>query len=222
MVSSSYNKRLSKYYTNSKSCINIKEKGIILSNLIKNSIDEFKKYNNNLPKNIIIYRRGGSDMDIEKVYKDELSDVKNLLNGDEENGAYEKEYKPNLTFFLVSKKPDLKFVKKSEKYENVIPGTVIDEDIVNPGIFEFYLQSVNYTKGYATPIYYLCIFNNNEDITMTEFEKITYYMTYYHWNTCGTSSIPVPLRYAEDCNRFTNKYLKEDVQEDLKSTPYFI
>ena len=222
MVSSSYNKRLSKYYTNSKNCINIKEKGIILSNLIKNSIDEFKKYNNNLPKNIIIYRRGGSDMDIEKVYKDELSDVKNLLNGDEENGAYEKEYKPNLTFFLVSKKPDLKFVKKSEKYENVIPGTVIDEDIVNPGIFEFYLQSVNYTKGYATPIYYLCIFNNNEDITMTEFEKITYYMTYYHWNVCGTSSIPVPLRYAEDCNRFTNKYLKEDVQEDLKSTPYFI
>ena len=203
--------------------INIKENeniSDILLSLLKNSLDIFQQKNKKiLPETIIIYREGLNDLLNDKYIKKEIKEIEKFFNGD-----YKQDYKPKLTIFNVNKKTNLKFFQKIGKnnYKNAPLGTCIDEDVVTPDLFEFYLQSMEIEKYNLMPVHYLCLFNNNEELTMTDFEEITFYQSYYRWNSSGPYRIPVALTNAEEMNRYCNKYLSHDVFPCLKDSPYFI
>ena len=221
-ISASYNKSLSKFYNDSKSG-NIKDNTIeSLLFLIKNALDYFESKNSKkLPSTIIIYREGTNDSYNDKILKTEIFELEQFFEGSDV--SYRKDYKPKLTIFNVNKKTNLKFYQKIESnYKSVPIGCCIDDQVTMPEIFEFYLQSMEFEKGTAIPVQYLCVFNNNDDITMTDFEKITFNQSYYRWNSCGPTRIPVALINAEEANRYCNKYLSHDVLPCLKNSPYFI
>ena len=81
---------------------------------------------------------------------------------------------------------------------------------------------MEYEKGGSSPVQFLCIYNNNEEISMTDFEKITFNQSYYRWNSTGPSRIPIALINAEECNKFCNRFLTHEVLPSLKNSPYFI
>ena len=220
-ISASYNQNLNKFYNDYKST-NIKDNHTeALLFLLKNALDHFSIYNNkNLPENIIIYREGNySDLSNDKFVKNEINEIEKLFKGN-----YKENYKPNLTIFNVNKKTNLKFFEKLEKnsYKSVPIGTCIDDEVTTPDLFEFYLQCIEYEKGTSIPVQYLCLFNNNEELTMTDFEEITFNQSYYRWNSSGPCRIPVALANAEEMNRYHSKYLTHDVLPCLKDSPYFI
>ena len=220
-ISASYNENLNKFYTDGKS-VNIKENTIdTLLLLLKNALDFYSSKNSNtLPNTVIIYREGiYSDLSNDKYVKNEITELEKFFSGN-----YQENYKPNLTLFNVNKRTNLKFFQKLEKneYKSVPIGTCIDEDVVTPDVFEFYLQSMEYEKGISIPVQYLCLFNNNEELTMTDFEEITFNQSYYRWNSNGPSKIPVALANAEEANKYCSRYLTHDVLPCLKNSPYFI
>ena len=117
----------------------------------------------------------------------------------------------------------MKFYQQLDKEFKVVPiGTCIDQEVTTPEVFEFYLQCIQVEKGAATPVQFLCVFNNNEEISMTDFEKITYNQSYYRWNSTGPTRIPIALVNAEEANRYINRYLTHEVLPCLKNSPYFI
>ena len=221
-VSSSYNENLSKFYNDMKS-INIKEKENhveILLVLLKNSLEFFSKKNENiLPETIIIYREGNTDLLNDKYIKKEIIEIEKFFNGN-----YKENYNPKLTIFNVNKKPNMKFFQKVDKnsYKSVPLGTCIDEEVVTPDLFEFYLQSMEFEKGIAMPVQYICVSNNNEELSMSDFEEITFNQSYYRWNSSGPTRIPVALTNAEEMNKYCKKYLSHEVLPCLKDSPYFI
>ena len=172
-LSASYNENLNKFYNDGKSA-NIKENHIdTLLFLLKNALDHFSKNNKNtLPETVIIYREGMyNDLSNDKFVKNEIIEIEKFFKGN-----YRENYKPKLTVFNVNKRTNLKFFEKLEKdsYKSVPIGTCIDDEVITPDLFEFYLQCMEYEKGVSIPVQYLCIFNNNEDLTMTDFEEITF------------------------------------------------
>ena len=220
-LSASYNENLNKFYNDGKSA-NIKENHIdTLLFLLKNALDHFSKNNKNtLPETVIIYREGMyNDLSNDKFVKNEIIEIEKFFKGN-----YRENYKPKLTVFNVNKRTNLKFFEKLEKdsYKSVPIGTCIDDEVTTPELFEFYLQCMEYEKGVSIPVQYLCLFNNNEDLTMTDFEEITFNQSYYRWNTSGPTRIPVALANAEEMNRYHSKYLTHDVLNSLKDSPYFI
>ena len=220
-LSASYNENLNKFYNDGKSA-NIKENHIdTLLFLLKNALDHFSKNNKNtLPETVIIYREGMyNDLSNDKFVKNEIIEIEKFFKGN-----YRENYKPKLTVFNVNKRTNLKFFEKLEKdsYKSVPIGTCIDDEVTTPDLFEFYLQCMEYEKGVSIPVQYLCLFNNNEDLTMTDFEEITFNQSYYRWNTSGPTRIPVALANAEEMNRYHSKYLTHDVLNSLKDSPYFI
>ena len=220
-LSASYNENLNKFYNDGKSA-NIKENHIdTLLFLLKNALDHFSKNNKNtLPQTVIIYREGMyNDLSNDKFVKNEIIEIEKFFKGN-----YRENYKPKLTVFNVNKRTNLKFFEKLEKdsYKSVPIGTCIDDEVTTPDLFEFYLQCMEYEKGVSIPVQYLCLFNNNEDLTMTDFEEITFNQSYYRWNTSGPTRIPVALANAEEMNRYHSKYLTHDVLNSLKDSPYFI
>ena len=214
-LSASYNENLNKFYNDGKSA-NIKENHIdTLLFLLKNALDHFSKNNKNtLPETVIIYREGMyNDLSNDKFVKNEIIEIEKFFKGN-----YRENYKPKLTVFNVNKRTNLKFFEKLEKdsYKSVPIGTCIDDEVTTPELFEFYLQCMEYEKGVSIPVQYLCLFNNNEDLTMTDFEEITFNQSYYRWNSSGPTRIPVALANAEEMNRYHSKYLTHDVLNSLK------
>jgi aubergine-like protein len=217
VLSASFNKSFNKFYTDIKIDDN---NHTAIKELIKSALDYFKNSNNNhKPTSVIIYRQGGNEKQTEKLIRLELPYISELFDG-----GYEADYKPKLTIFSVNKKTDLKFFEKfnNNGYRNIATGTVIDKSVISPELFEFYLQCPEVDKGTGSPVHFLCLFNNNDDLTVNDFEEITYNQSYYYWNWCGPIRIPAALKYAEVANTFSSKNLKGDVIKRLKSSPYFI
>ena len=218
VISASYNRKFNKFYTDIGNSTN-KEDDNTLINLFKNCLDNFKKINNgHKPQNVIIYRQGGNEKQTEKIMRNELPEILALFNGE-----YEKDYKPKLTVFTVNKKTDLKFFENvNGGYKNIPMGTVIDKDVISPDLFEFYLQCPDVDRGCASPVHFLCVYNNNEDMTINDYEDISYKQSFYYWNWPGPIRVPAALKYAEVANTFSNKYLAHEVKDELKDSPYFI
>ena len=223
VISASYNRKFNKFYTDIGNCTN-KEDDMTLFNLLKKCIDNFRKMNNeHKPETIIIYRQGGNDKQTEKIIRNELPKILELFNGDENKLCYEKGYKPKITIFTVNKKTDLKFFEKNNNgYRNIPMGTVIDSDVISPDLFEFYLQCPDVDRGCASPVHFLCVYNNNDDMTINDYEDMSYKQSFYYWNWPGPIRVPAALKYAEVANTFSNKYLIHEVKEELKDSPYYI
>ena len=139
------------------------------------------------------------------------------------SGKYENNYKPKLTIFSVNKKTDLKFFEKHNGgYRNIPSGTVIDNQVMSPGVFEFYLQCPEVDRGTGSPVHFLCLHNDNEELTVNDFEEITYKQSFYYWNWSGPIRVPAALKYAEVANTFCGKNIKGEIINKLKDSPYFI
>ena len=219
VLSASFNRNFNKFYTDFKVD---KENDSALVSLIKSSLDYFKSANKNLkPTSIIIYRQGGNEKQTERMMRNELPKVLELFSG--KDGGYEKDYKPKLSIFSVNKKTELKFFeRRNNAYINLPSGTVIDRQVISPELFEFYLQCPEVDRGTGSPVHFLCIYNDNEDLTINDFEEITYKQSFYYWNWCGPIRIPAALKYAEVANTFCGKNIKGEVLSKLKDSPYFI
>ena len=215
VLSASFNRNFNKFYTDFKVENNNEN---ALDYLIKSALNHFSKVNNSyLPKTIIIYRQGGNEKQTEKIMKFELPKIIKCLE------EYKQDYKPKLTIFGVNKKTDLKFFERcKEGYRNLPAGTVIDKEVISPDAFEFYLQCPEVDKGTGSPVHFLCLYNNNDDLTINDFEEITYKQSYYYWNWPGPIRIPAALKYAEVANTFCGKNIKGSIRENLMDSPYFI
>ena len=215
VLSASFNRNFNKFYTDFKID---KENESALEYLIKSALDHFSNVNNkNLPGRVIIYRQGGNEKQTEKMMKFELPKILKAFY------EYKDKYKPKLTIFGVNKKTDLKFFERSNGgYRNIPAGTVIDKNVVSPDVFEFYLQCPEVDKGTGSPVHFLCLYNNNDDLTINDFEEITYQQSYYYWNWPGPIRIPAALKYAEVANTFCGKNIKGSIRDNLKDSPYFI
>ena len=201
----------------------IKNKALI--DLLIGALDFFKSSNNNKkPSTIIIYIKGGTERQTERIIRLILPDMLKLFSGDKnEKYSYEEGYNPKLTIFSVNRRTELKFFEKCKNgYKNIPLGSVIDQKVVNPDVFEFYLQCPEVQLGTASPVHFLCIYNNNENISLDDYEKITFHQSFYYWNWSGPIRIPAVLKNAELANAFSSKNLKNDVLKNLKSTPYYI
>ena len=216
VVSASFNKNFNKFYTDMKVD---KEDHTALAELLKCALDHFKKINNNYkPSSVIIYRQGGNEKQTEKLIKKELPNITKFFEG-----GYEVDYNPKLTIFSVNKRTELKFFEKSNgSYKNIPTGTVIDNKVISPEVFEFYLQCPEVDRGTGSPVHFLCLHNSNEDMTVNDFEEITYMQSFYYWNWSGPIRIPAALKYAEVANTFSGKNIKGEVLNKLKDSPYFI
>ena len=216
VLSASYNPRFNKFYTDYKI---ERQNENALNDLIKSALNYFSHINNgHLPKSVIIYRQGGNERQTEKIMR---FDVPRIVKSLEE---YKENYKPKLSIFGVNKKTDLKFFEKDNNhgYRNIPTGTVIDKDVISPELFEFYLQCPEVDKGTGSPVHFLCLFNNNDELTINDFEEITYRQSYYYWNWPGPIRIPAALKYAEVANNFCGKNIRGSVIDNLKDAPYFI
>ena len=211
-ISSSYNKNFNKYYTNIKIRKNNEN---IFDQLIELATNQYKFANmNKMPNAFIIYIKKNNEKEVFDSLQKEIAEICFAIFNSQKNNI------PKITIFTVVKNTNIKFFSKTYKgYEYLEPGIVVDTDIISPKRFEFYLCN---TKNKTSSVLFTCVFKHNNDLTIEEYEEVTFNQCFYYYNFNGPISIPAALKYAIMANKFHIKNIKDEVKENLKDKVYFI
>ncbi|CAK1540645.1 unnamed protein product [Leptosia nina] len=150
----------------------------------------YKKHQRSLPRKIFIFRDGVSEGQFAQVMNSELVAVYK---------AYERvagpNKKPEVLFLLVQKRHHTRFFLGENNAQNVLPGTVVDKDVVHNSEMDFYLVSHQAIKGTARPTRYYGVCNDG-NIPIEEVEQLTFYLCHLYARCTRSVSYPTPTYYA--------------------------
>uniref|UniRef100_A0A1A9Z3D6 Uncharacterized protein n=1 Tax=Glossina pallidipes TaxID=7398 RepID=A0A1A9Z3D6_GLOPL len=197
-------------------------------------LNVYKSYQNRYPGHIIYYRDGVSDGQFPKIKKDELGGIR--------RACAQAGCKPKITCLIVVKRHHTRFfpLRQSQgfrDFNNVEPGTVVDQYIVHPNEKQFFLVSHKAVQGTAKPTRYNVI-EDDANFSIDLLQKLSYNLCHMFPRCNRAVSYPAPAYlahlvafrgrvYLEGTMRFGNlkdEYKKRSIQSVLmKRNPmYFV
>jgi aubergine-like protein len=224
-MTSTINSRLNNFITQEKACDNnTQEKNNALKAMFKKAIDEIKRRGcPHSPDYIIIYRQGGNEVHNKRLTINELDNFKGILNECRE--LYKGHFlNTKLYYICCNLKSDLKFFETekrgvSKAYYNPKSGLIVDDNVTHKGKYEFYLQPQYVNQGTATPCHYQIMYydkskREEEELTIENLEKLSFYMSFYYWTWAGAIRTPSLLKMSNTAMTFYSKILKTNESND--------
>jgi aubergine-like protein len=87
------------------------------------------------------------------------------------------------------------FAGDTGRFQNPLPGTVVDSAITDKDIYEFYLVSVAAKQGMSTPTRYTVVYDDIKS-SPDQIELLTYKLCFTYYNVSGAIKEPSVIRYA--------------------------
>ncbi|KAL4127466.1 hypothetical protein QTP88_011637 [Uroleucon formosanum] len=203
-VKSLFNKDISEFYVSS----------------IANALSKYKDLNQKLPRGILIYR-DGLKLDDESSKETCMCEISLMV---EKCLKFYCESTIPFAYILVKKSDETKFFTQynSFNYRNPLPGTIVDSDITDPNIFDFFLISHTVKSGSVSPTYYRVLFNSIPQFLIDELHMITYYLTHVYYKSSHIIRVPAPCQLAYDLAYFSSNTLKTTENILLHGYPFFL
>ncbi|KZT65768.1 argonaute-like protein [Daedalea quercina L-15889] len=143
------------------------------------------------PKRIIFYRDGVSEGEFQQVVDLELPRLKRACQNLKIN--------PKITLLITGKRHHVRFFpqnqKDADRSGNCPAGTVVDEEIVNPIEFDWYLQSHAGLLGTSRPAHYVVLHDDN-NLNSDGLQALTFALCHVYARATRSVSIPAPVYYA--------------------------
>lgn len=196
---------------------------------IRKLVVEFKENEGRFPDNVVVFRDGVGDSQLlETAYK-ELSQLMICY----EQAIRSEQKHPLFSYIVCQKRHGTRFyelektscTKKTNGVVNIKSGTVIDQHVVSPFKYEFYLSSHNGNLGTTRPCHYTVMIDEQK-MHPDDMKELCYKMSFLSFRCRKPISIPVPIAYADlCCEKFKEMYTDmvhnkemtlDDVLEQLK------
>lgn len=124
---------------------------------------------NLLPEHILFFRDGVSDSQFGMVLLEELPQIHAAIKlAQDESGCA---ITPLVTLVVVGKRHHIRFYKTPASDQNLPAGLIVDQTIVAPDQFSFYLQSHDSPIGTARSGHYVVI-RNESKYTLEKLQEI--------------------------------------------------
>ncbi|GIY90905.1 protein argonaute-3 [Caerostris darwini] len=179
--------------------VNEKKEAIeIILNLKEMVLELLKAFYRNTrglkPEKIIFYRDGVSEGQFHQVRRHEVKCIREACR------TLGQDYQPGITFIVVQKRHHVRFMPQDDrsgagKMRNIPPGTIVDNTVVHPLNFDFFLCSHFGLQGTSRPCHYTVIEDDN-DFTADDLQKLTYYLCHTYVRCTKSISSPAPVQYA--------------------------
>ncbi|KAJ8686462.1 hypothetical protein QAD02_022256 [Eretmocerus hayati] len=185
-------------------------------NLCK-ALDQFKRYNNALPKRIVIYRDGVGDGQIPYVVKHEVTQLKAKLET-----VYDNPEDIKLAYIIVTKKINTRlFCGDPRNSQNPPPGTVVDDVITDPSKYDFFIVSQHVTQGTVSPTSYNVV-EDTSGLDVDKIQRLTYKLCHMYFNWTGTVRVPAPCQYAHKLAFLVSQAIHQPPSSTLETLLYFL
>ncbi|KAG9439497.1 hypothetical protein H6P81_019662 [Aristolochia fimbriata] len=148
-------------------------------------IETYARMNKVKPEKIILFRDGVSESQFDMVLNQELTDIKKTISSEG--------YSPTITLVVAQKRHQTRFFLGNG---NVEPGTVVDQKIVHPFEFDFYLCSHYGSLGTSKPTHYHVLWDEHS-FTSDALQELIYHMCYTFARCTKPVSLVPPVYYAD-------------------------
>ncbi|CAE6392358.1 unnamed protein product [Rhizoctonia solani] len=171
-----------------------------------NLIKSFAAANKNTPpQHILFFRDGLSEGQFGTFGREEIQEMKDAFE--------ELRIQPKLTFVCVGKGHHIRFFGDQQNVDrsgNCLPGTVIDQGITHPAIWDFYLQSHPGLKGTSSPSHYTVLYDDM-GYSSDKLQSIAHALCHIYARSTRSVSIPAPVYYADIISARGNFHFTPDV-----------
>ncbi|CAI2350072.1 unnamed protein product [Caenorhabditis sp. 36 PRJEB53466] len=162
-----------------------------IEDVVRNSLDLYRKSrNNSVPKRIIIYRSGASEGSHGAILAYEIPLAREVI----------RDIAPDakLIYIVVTKDHSYRFfqehinpgLKPTEM--NIPAGIVLDHAVTHPACKQFFLNSHTTLQGSAKSPLYTVLYDDC-NASMDRLEELTYTLCFHHQIVSLTTSLPTPL-----------------------------
>lgn len=170
------------------------ERVVYMVDSVKERVVEFYNMTGKKPAHVVIFRDGICNSEFIDIMSEEMNSVRAALY------KIDVEYNPTISYIVVQKKHHTRFYAEPREYarckHNVPPGTVVDDVITSPRMFDFYLCSHYGAIGSSRPAHYTVLYDTWE-LTADCWQQMCYALCYVYVRCARSVSIPAPVYYAD-------------------------
>ncbi|KXS15633.1 Piwi-domain-containing protein [Gonapodya prolifera JEL478] len=175
---------------------------------------------NVLPQRIVVYRKGVSEAEVPLLLFDEVPGI------DRAAETVQPGYRPEITYLVANKQQSVRFFATKmgphgfvggDGRGNLLPGSVVDQDVTDPALYDFFLISHAGALGTSKPTHYTVL---RDDINMApdDLYDLTFKLCFLYTSTPKPVSKTAPLFYAERINLLARHQFQSDfVDSDAAS-----
>ncbi|CAG8522996.1 5713_t:CDS:10 [Ambispora gerdemannii] len=186
-----------------------------LANMVKELLRNFYQACGRKPERILFYRDGVSEGQFTHVLENEIKAVRAACR------SLDASYRPTITFVVVQKRHHTRFFpvdrNSSDRTGNCLPGTVIEQTIIHPFEFDFYLQSHAGLQGASRPTHYHVLHDENR-FKPDDLQILTYHLCYVYARCTRAVSLVPPVLYSHLLCRRARYHARLDSWTEGSST----
>ncbi|XP_062038298.1 piwi-like protein 3 [Lepus europaeus] len=186
-----------------------------LGDCLKGAIAVWLENIPSVPMNVIVYRDGVGDGQLQALLDHEIPQLVNCL---ESNFPV----RINLTFIVVKKRINTRFfLEQQGGLRNPSPGTVIDVELTKHEWYDFFIVSQSVTDGTVTPTHYNVIYDTVR-LKPDEVQRLTYQLCHMYYNLPGIIRVPAPCHYAHKLAYLVGQSIHQKPHISLSKFLYYI
>ncbi|RPD74278.1 Piwi-domain-containing protein [Lentinus tigrinus ALCF2SS1-7] len=157
------------------------------------------------PEHLIFFRDGVSEGEFATVAREEIAMIRRAFV---RHGMTDPRSQPKLLFVVVGKRHHVRFFPKrpedADNSKNCPAGFLVHDQITNPNLHDFYLQSHAGILGTSRPGHYI-VLSNEADFSKNEIYQMAYHLCHIYASATRSVSIPAPVYYADKiCQRLSS------------------
>ncbi|XP_041456323.1 piwi-like protein 1 [Lytechinus variegatus] len=193
------------------------EFGTNLATLMNSSLKRYYEINKMFPDRIIIYRDGVGDGQVNLVVDYEIPQIKTVLDKVYPQGTVHK-----LGVVVVKKRINNRFFADLKGgLSNPPPGTVVDDVVTKPQLYDFFIISQSVRQGTVSPTSYNVVYDTT-GLKPDHMQRLTYKLTHLYFNWPGTVRVPAPCMYAHKLAFLIGQSVHDTPSADLADTLFYL
>jgi len=199
--------------------------------LMSASLEAFKAKVKTYPVNVIVYRDGVGNSQLETFVRKEIREYESAFKG--------LGIKPNLTVVVVQKRVQVRFFDACQKYlgkggcramrcdgrqqyHSPQAGTIVDTGIVSPLFSDFYLvPSIAPPNATARPTRFIVI-RDDLNFSSDDIQALTNQFCYMYFNWPGPIRVPAPCMYAHKLAYLFGKHVNGDPNPRMNGKLFYL
>ncbi|KHN71070.1 Uncharacterized protein Tcan_02543 [Toxocara canis] len=169
------------------------ERVVYVVDALKERLISFYRNSGCSPNHIVIYRDGISETEFLNTTREELTSAMAACK------KLDPDYSPTISYVVVQKRHHTRFFVENPSDArgsgNIPPGTVVDERVVSPCLFDFFLSSHLGAIGTSRPGHYY-VLHDTWNLSADEWQQLTFALCHIYARCNRSVSIPAPVYYA--------------------------
>jgi len=168
-----------------------------MQEMMQKALQNFHDRNRCYPKQVILYRDGVADSQMEKIYNQEIKGIRQAFDD------ISTECQPKLVYIITQKRVNARFMfEKGGQMHNVPLGTIVDNGVVSSGAWDWYMVPAAAPEGCtSTPTRFIVLVDDlniaSDPKKVLALESFTKQLCNLYYNWSGPVRIPSCVKNAD-------------------------